>query len=52
MESYNVNGIEMTFNYVKKGEIKLALPINLYNEVRSAGIELPGDEVIQIVYNY
>ena len=52
MESYNVNGIEMTFNYVKKGEIKLALPINLYNEIRSAGIELPGDEVIQIVYNY
>ena len=52
MESYSVNGTTMTFNYVRKGEIKLAMPIILFNEIRSAGIELPGDDVIQLVYNY
>ncbi len=52
MESYTVNGVEMTFNYVNKGEVKLALPIILFNAIRDAGIELPGDEVIQLIYNY
>ncbi len=52
MESYTVNGVTMTFNYVRKGEIKLAMPIVLFNEIRSAGIELPGDDVIQLIYNY
>jgi hypothetical protein len=52
MESYTVNGKLMTFSYVAKGSIKLILPIALYNEIRSAGIELPGSDVIQIAYNY
>ncbi|MBE5732783.1 MAG: hypothetical protein E7353_07115 [Clostridiales bacterium] len=52
MESYTVNGTTMTFSYVRKGEVKLAMPIILFNEIRSAGIELPGDDVIQLIYNY
>lgn len=52
MESYSVNGKEIVFNYVAKGSMKLSLPINLYNEIRALGINLPGDEVIQIVYDF
>lgn len=52
METYTVNGVEMTFSYVRKGEVKLAMPLNLVNAVRNAGIELPGDDVIQIVHEY
>ena len=52
LETFTVNGDEMTFYLLKKGEQKLALPINLYNEIRSAGIELPGDDIITLVYNY
>lgn len=52
MESYNVNGTEITFSYVKKGEIRLALPLNMINAIRDAGIDIPGDDVIQIVHNY
>ena len=52
LETFSVNGNEMTFYLLKKGEQKLALPINLYNEIRSAGIELPGDDLITIVYNF
>lgn len=51
-ETYTVNGSEAMFTLLKKGEQKLNLPINLYNEVRSAGVELPGDDIITIVYNY
>jgi hypothetical protein len=52
LESYFVNGNEAVFYLLKKGEQKLALPINLYNEIRSAGIEIPGDDIISIVYNF
>ena len=51
-ETYTVNGSEAMFTLIRKGEQKLNLPINLYNEVRSAGIELPGDDIITLVYNY
>lgn len=52
LDSYKVNGCEVTFSLLRKGEQKLSLPINLYNELRSAGIELPGDDVITLVYNF
>ncbi len=52
IESYTVNGCEMMFYTLKKGEQKLAMPINLYNAIRDAGIELPGEELITLVYNY
>lgn len=52
LDSYTVNGSEVMFTLLKIGQQKLSLPINLYNAIRSAGIELPGDEVITIAYNY
>ncbi len=52
LATYSVGSITMTPTAIKKGSQKLAMPIPLYNAIKAQGVALPGDDVLQLVYNY
>ncbi len=52
LKSYNIGKTLVNFNTVRLGDQKLSIPAVLRDKIVEAGVSLPGDDVLNVVFDY